>query len=438
MKIIFVASGNKYGGQVSSFVRSQYESLQQEGLDMLMCPVTGHGWKAYAKTIFRLRRMIRHERPDIVHAHYSTCGFVASIASFGIRYPKNQKSQITNKPKILVSILGSFPSHSRKWRRVRWAVQHLWDTTITKSRRTADQLGFDLPVIPNGVNTNIFHPVSESERESLREKLFTNHQSQITNHQSQITNNQSQITNHKYIIWCSNPSRPEKNWPLAQEAVSLLKSQITNAEQRERSFERSEIRNHKSQIKLVPVYNKTPQEVAQYMNAADVMLLTSMSEGSPNVIKEALACNCPIVTTNVGDVEERLSVAPNHQSQITNPQSQITNNQSPITNHKSQITSHQSQITNHQYLPGCYVIPADSTPTYGLQGVGEWFEKDAQYLAESIEKALDFGQRTKGYDRILQDGLTVEQTAKKIMKIYESLVVEKIDEKEEERMIRTE
>lgn len=344
MKIIFVASGNKFGGQISSFVRSQYESLKAEGLDMLLCPAEGHGWRAYAKTVIKLRRMIRKERPDIIHAHYSTCGIVAWLASLGL----------CHRPKILVSILGSFPSRNFKWRYVRFFIKHIWAGTLTKSKRTANQLGFDLPIVPNGVNTSIFYPVSESEREELRLRLFSERESGES---------------RKYIIWCSNPEREEKNWPLAEEAIRLLQLEV--------SAQKSAISSQQSQIELIAVYNKTPQEVAQYMNVADCLLLTSMSEGSPNVIKEAMACNCPIVTTDVGDVHERLDG-----------------------------------------LSGCFVIPTDDTPTYGLQGVGEWFEKDAQYLAEALRNALDFGQRTKGYDRIIQDGLTIELTAKKIVRLY--------------------
>src|SRR5215813_6801688 len=47
-------------------------------------------------------------------------------------------------------------------------------------------------------------------------------------------------------------------------------------------------------------------EVPIWLNASDVLLLTSLHEGSPTVIKEALACNLPIVSVNVGDVRERI------------------------------------------------------------------------------------------------------------------------------------
>jgi glycosyltransferase involved in cell wall biosynthesis len=43
-----------------------------------------------------------------------------------------------------------------------------------------------------------------------------------------------------------------------------------------------------------------------YYNASDCLIVASAYEGSPNVVKEALACNCPVVSSKVGDVEERL------------------------------------------------------------------------------------------------------------------------------------
>ena len=55
---------------------------------------------------------------------------------------------------------------------------------------------------------------------------------------------------------------------------------------------------------LHPVTGKNQDELVYFYNSADLLLLTSLSEGSPNVIKEAMACNCPIVSTDVGDVRQ--------------------------------------------------------------------------------------------------------------------------------------
>ena len=59
--------------------------------------------------------------------------------------------------------------------------------------------------------------------------------------------------------------------------------------------------------RLVEVKNVPHQELINYYNAADLLLLTSFHEGSNNSIKEALACNCPVVSTDAGDAKERLN-----------------------------------------------------------------------------------------------------------------------------------
>ena len=314
-KVLFVASGNKKGaGQVSSFVQSQFDSLKAEGLDMVLFPVQGRGWSGYLKAVLSLRRLVRQERPDIIHAHYSICGYVASLATMCMRH----------KPKVMVSILGSFPTKGAKWRMVRFAIKCLWHQALVKSEHTRAQLGLELPVIPNGVNLDVFQIMDQTE---ARKKVGFEE-------------------GKKYVIWCSNPERPEKNWALAQAGVRELVNEGMNVE-------------------LVAVYDKKPSEVATYMNAADCLLLTSVSEGSPNVIKEAMACNCPIVTTDVGDVRERL-----------------------------------------EGLDGCYVAPSGDLSFMICN------------LASAIIKALEFGKRTKGRKRIIDDRLTVAQNAKKIIKWY--------------------
>ncbi len=307
MKVIFVASGNKAVGTVSSFVRTQFESLEKEGLDMVLFPVVGHGLSGYFKHFWSLRQLIRNEKPDVVHAHYSVCGYLASFASLGL------------KTKVVVSILGSFPSMTRKLRTVRFFVDHVWDAVIVKSERTKNQLGRDVAVIPNGVDIEKFKIV---EKEDAKRSVGLD-------------------AAKRYVIFVSNPERKEKNFGLAEEAFEML--------------------NEKKDIVLLPVFDKSHDEVVKYMCGADVLLMTSLKEGSPNVIKEAMACNCPIVVTDVGDVRW--------------------------------VTAG---------VDGTYV--AD---TY-----------EPKEIAELLEKALRFGKRTEGREQILRLGLTTEKVAQRILNIY--------------------
>ena len=309
MKVIFVASGNKAVGNVSAFVQSQFDSLKEEGLDMVLFPVVGHGAKSYLKSAWKLRKLVKKERPDIVHAHYSICGYVATMATLFL------------KSKTVVSILGSFPKKNRKLRIVKFFAKHVWDRTIVKSQRTANQMEMDLPVIPNGVNLEQFILIEQNE---AREMVGFE-------------------ADKKYVVWCSNPERSEKRFPLAKQSVDLLDNE---------------------RVELVPVFNRTHDDVVKYMCAADVLLLTSSMEGSPNVIKEAMTCNCPIVTTDVGDVR---------------------------------------WVTDG--VEGTFVADDDKPET----------------IARLIEQALDFNARTKGRERIESVGLSTTAIAEKIVKLYNGL-----------------
>jgi glycosyltransferase involved in cell wall biosynthesis len=310
MKVLFVASGNKKGGRVSAFVQSQFDSLQKEGLDMMMYPVVGHGWRGYLRNFRKLRRLILKEKPDVVHAHYSSCGYLAALAAMGQPLKK------------VVSILGSFPTESRKLRFVRFCIDHVWHTTIVKSERTRAQLDRALPVIPNGVDLSLFPLTGQDE---AKERVGFG-------------------KDGKYVIFVSNPARPEKNYRLAQAAVQTLQQ---------------------PNLHLVPVFDKPHSQVVDYMCAADVLIMTSLNEGSPNVIKEAMACNCPIVVTDVGDVRW--------------------------------VTS-------------------------GVDGtfVADTFK--AEELADLLKKALAFNGRTRGRERITELELTTQEVSSKLISIYNTVL----------------
>lgn len=84
----------------------------------------------------------------------------------------------------------------------------------------------------------------------------------------------------KYILFLANPEDINKNYILARNAVGLLK---------------------RKDVELINVFNVTTDLVIKYLNSVDVFVSCSFAEGSANVIKEAMACNCPMVVTNAGD-----------------------------------------------------------------------------------------------------------------------------------------
>ena len=144
---------------------------------------------------------------------------------------------------------------------IRYFANYRWSKTIVKSEDMKIRLGLNNAVIlPNGVDLNLFRPLDKKE---CRIKLGWE-------------------GDKKYILFASNPARPEKNFALAKHTVENLNN---------------------DKIKLKVLYDVDHKLIPIYLNAADVFLLTSKWEGSPNIVKEAMACNIPVVATKVGDIE---------------------------------------------------------------------------------------------------------------------------------------
>jgi teichuronic acid biosynthesis glycosyltransferase TuaC len=135
-----------------------------------------------------------------------------------------------------------------------------WSALIVKSEEMKKIIGIAAAqVIPNGVDVEKFRPMP---KEAAKARVGFNEK--------------------KHLIFVGDPQRPEKNFQLARAALELLGD---------------------DGIELHVLSRKPHDALPDFMNAADALLLTSVYEGSPNVVKEAMACNCPIVATAVGDVK---------------------------------------------------------------------------------------------------------------------------------------
>ncbi len=247
--VLFVCSGNRLG-HCTAAIMGQQRALEESGVRVSFFYIRGGGVGSYIKSVFRLRRLLKEDGFYVIHAHYGLSAVVASLA--GAR-------------PLIVSLMGS-DVYGLRWIRgmVRFFAAHIWPVTIVKSEQMVGKLNLNnLKVIPNGVDFSLFREVPK--RESRQKAGF-----------------HSAV----HILWPADPLRDVKNFGLARAAIKMLKTEG---------------------CELSVIKYKGLEEMPEFYNAADVVLVTSRWEGSPNVVKEALACNIPVVSTAVGDVEKWLS-----------------------------------------------------------------------------------------------------------------------------------
>ncbi|PQJ77772.1 glycosyltransferase [Polaribacter porphyrae] len=311
MKILFVCSGNSVFG-VSPITKNQGNSINKSDDVVYYFPIIGKGVLNYIKNIFLLKKHLLINKYDIVHAHYSSSAFVAALA---------------NAKPLVVSLMGSDVQGSYLSKlAIKFLYKLYCKNIIVKSTKMLNSLGFkNISVIPNGVNLEIFYSMNKRD---CQKQLGWDY-------------------NKKHILFAANPLRPEKNFRLAKQAFSILNN---------------------GNIVLHSLNDVSPKQMPLWMNSADVVLLVSLWEGSPNVIKEAMACNRPIVSTDVGDIRWLLNG-----------------------------------------MQGCCIT-----------------SYDPEDVAKSLKISLEFSEnkgQTKGREKIIELGLDSKTIAKRIMSLYKSVLI---------------
>lgn len=244
-----------------SFVKTQAESLTSAGIDVELLVMRGGNRKLlYPKAIFQLRKRLGRSSFDLVHAHF---GYVGLVARTQCKVP------------VVVTyhgddLLGTINERGKKelWSVLAAAAckklaQHV-DAAIVQSKEMARQIkNSNAFVISHEVDLAVFKP---TDRMEARRALGL-------------------APEKKYVLFAANPEIPVKRFPLARAAADVLKQQDSLTE-------------------LLVVYKEPQWRLALYMSACDVLVFPSYQEGSPNIIKQAMACNLPIVATDVGDVRQ--------------------------------------------------------------------------------------------------------------------------------------
>jgi glycosyltransferase involved in cell wall biosynthesis len=245
MKVLIVANHNK--GAFSPFVTEQAEALRQAGVEIDYYGIEGKGITGYLKNRKEYIRKIKSFRPDIIHAHYGLSGLLANLQ--------------TAVP-VVTTYHGSDINNDKVFRFSKWCIRlSSFNIFVSEKNRTKAGITTNQAVISCGIDTNLFQ---QRDKQKIRKEIgFTK--------------------DEKIILFAGAFDNKVKNPELAQKAVAGIEN-----------------------VKLIELKNYSREQVASLMNAADVLLMTSFTEGSPQVIKEALASGCPIVSVDVGDVKETL------------------------------------------------------------------------------------------------------------------------------------
>jgi teichuronic acid biosynthesis glycosyltransferase TuaC len=290
------------------FVHDQVEDVRGRGIDVEVLAFDGTvDWRRYFRTALQLRSRLERGRFDLIHAHYGLTGAVA----------------VTQRRLPVITTFHGSDYDGPTWQRTVSRVVARLSTPIVVSSRGRQLLGRPAAaVIPAGVDTDLLEPRNRTE---ARRQLGWD-------------------TSAPYALLPSSRGVRLKRADLFDAAVSLARRAVP-------------------ELRSASLEHLTRAEVACVMNAVDVTILTSDSEGSPVAVRESLACLTPVVAVPVGDVVDVL-----------------------------------------RGLPGCAVVP-----------------RDPQAIAGAIVAALGVGRPPELRERALQTSRS--RIAAEVTAIYENVLM---------------
>lgn len=312
MKVLIIASCKK--NSFAPFVVEQVDSIVKKGVIVDFLGIDNGGFWGYLKHYKKLKNKINEFKPDIIHAHYGLSGLFANLQRRIPTVTTFHGSDINITRLNIINIITIFLSKYNIF-----VSEELYQKSIYKSLKSS--------IIPCGVDIDFFKPI---DKNSLIEKWKFDSQK-------------------IYILFSSAFTNTIKNYTLASQALEHIDNK---------------------KIILLELSGYSRIEVLELINTVDLVLLTSISEGSPQFIKEAMACNKPIVSTNVGNIK---------------------------------------WLFGHE--EGHFLTTFES--------------KD---VASNILKAIHYCKQyglTKGRNRIISQGLDLENTAQKILNIYNRVLISK-------------
>lgn len=255
LRIAIICSGNFPGGienlaKYKSFVFDQVKEVEKLGSNISFFLIKGKGVKGYMGNRKRLKLFLKEKKFDIIHAHSGLSGLLVSLSTLKPFIVTFHGSDVNKKKERLLSLIPGILSRKNIF---------VSEGILKKFPIKFYNKNY---VLPCGVNTEIFKPIPKNEaRKIMNIKL-----------------------EDKIILFTSGFNNKVKNYPLARKAIHKVTIPV----------------------KVMEIVNYTREEVALLLNSADVLIMTSFTEGSPQIVKEANSCNLPVVSVDVGDVNEQL------------------------------------------------------------------------------------------------------------------------------------